>query len=79
MYIVLETQTNVDGTVGVIPTTYSNDNEAQSKYHTVLSFAAVSEVLKHGAFLLTDDGTVIESRVYYHEPVPMPEEESNEG
>jgi len=67
MFIVLETQTHADGTVGVIPTAYTNENEAHSKYHAILSAAAVSSIPKHTAFMLTDDGYVLESRCFKHE------------
>lgn len=66
MYIVVETQTNLDGTVGVIPVSYSNENEAQSRYHSILASAAISDVPKHTAFILTDDGMVKESKCFTH-------------
>ena len=77
MFIVLEVQTNADGTIGIIPTAFDNEAQTQNKYHTVLAYAAVSDLPKHTAFILTDDGYVIESRCYKHE-VAEPEEETNE-
>lgn len=67
MFIVLEMQTNKDGTVGVIPTAYQNENEAKSKYHHILSVASVSEVPIHTAFILTNDGYVVQSECFRHE------------
>ena len=67
MFIVLETQTNIDGTVGIIPTAYVDQNEAKSKYHTVLASAAISSIPRHTAFILTDDGYVIQSECFKHE------------
>lgn len=77
MYIVLETQTSIDGVVGSFVTPYASQAEAESKYYTVLAYAALSSVYQHTAFLLTDDGYVIMSKSYRHEP-PEPEEEAVE-
>jgi hypothetical protein len=79
MYIVLETQTSIDGTVGSFITPYASRAEAESKYYTVLAYAALSSVYQHTAFLLTDDGYVIMSKSYRHEPPESePEEEAVE-
>lgn len=72
MYIVLETQTNKDGTVGTIPMAYENENEAKSKYYAVLSAAAVSEIPVHTAFLLTDEGMFLNSECFKHEVEATP-------
>ena len=66
MYIVLEMQSN-DETVGIIHNSFSDSNSAESSYHAILSSAAVSQVRKHSAFMLTDDGRVIKSECYRHE------------
>ena len=77
MFIILETQTHLDGAVGTLIDTYVNQNEAESKYHAVLSAAAISNVPKHTAFMLMDDGHVVKSECYKHEvePTPVPESE----
>lgn len=41
-YIVLEIQTNVDGTIGTLIDSFDTRNEAESKYHLVLSSASIS-------------------------------------
>ena len=48
-----------------------------SKYHAILSSAAVGTLPIHAAVLLTADGYVLESRCYEHpvEPEPEPEGE----
>ena len=78
-YIVIELQNNADGTVGNLVYTYGNKNEAESKYHLVLSSAAVSQVRIHAAMLAMTDGTLIASQHYIHlpqpEPTPTPEPE----
>mgnify|MGYP007070066651 CR=1 FL=1 len=64
MFIVLETQTNTDGTVGIVPTAFYDELEAKSKYHQILSAAAISTLPRHTAFILTDDGYVIQSECF---------------
>lgn len=66
MYIILETQTNANGTVGTIISSYEDQNAAENKYHTVLAAAAISELPLHCAFMLTDEGYLIKSEVYRH-------------
>lgn len=64
-YIVIELQTNADGTVGNLVYSYTNQLEAESKYHQVLS-AAVSALPIHAAVLIMSDGTYLESKEYRH-------------
>lgn len=63
-YIVLEIQTYLSGEVGTLITQHTNRNEAESKYHSVLSAAAISGLPKHAAVLMTNDGFFIESKSY---------------
>ncbi len=67
MYIVLESQTNKDGTIGTIVTSFSDRNEAESKYHEILMYASKSALPMHTAFMLTNAGHVIKSECYEHE------------
>ena len=67
MYIILETQTNTDGSLGTLINQYEDRNAAESKYHQVLSSAAISELPHHCAFMLSDEGFVIKSECYTHE------------
>lgn len=53
--------------------------KGESKYHTVLAAAAVSETLSHSAILFSTEATPIMSQCYKHtlttsEPEPEPEE-----
>lgn len=64
MFYVIEIQTTTTG--AVIPFVFSNRDEAEAKYHSLLAVAAVSTVEKHGAMLFNDDGFVIKSEVYNH-------------
>lgn len=70
MYIVIEIQ---NGAVGKNVWTYATRDEAFSKYHAVLSVAAVSEVGVHAAVILDDHGQQIAAQAFTHE-VPKPEE-----
>lgn len=72
MFIVIEIQTSTQ--VATIVTSHSNRNEAEQKYHQILSAAAVSQVPKHGAVMLTDEGVRLKGECYIHEQ-PEPEEE----
>ena len=82
MFIVLEVQANIDGTVGTLINTYKDTEKsmAESKYHTILSAAAISNVYNHAAFMLTDEGRLIRSERYRHESPaetePEPESEA---
>ena len=72
MFYVIEIQTSNTG--AIIPFVFQDRNQAEAKYHNILSAAAVSEAPKHGAMLFTDDGFVLKSEVYNHQdPQPEPE------
>ena len=66
-YIVVEIQTNLNGTVGNIVTAYADRNQAESKYHTVLAAAAVSSLPSHACVLMTNEGHMIASAAYHHQ------------
>lgn len=67
MYIVMEIQKMADGQVSHLVTTHDTSAEADQKYHTILAAAAVSNVAKHSAVVLSDDGLFIKSETYEHE------------
>ena len=68
MYTVIELQTDATGTTSIISTTHATQAEAESKYHEILSFAAVSNVAVHSAAILTPESAVIRNQWYKHEP-----------
>lgn len=73
-YIVLEIQVNVDGTVGTLIDNFTDRDLAESKFHQVLSYAAVSHLKIHSCILMTADGFQLDSKSYkYEEPVIEPE------
>ena len=65
MFIVMEIQKGAS--VSTIVDIYETRNEAEQKYHTVLAYAAVSEVPQHSAVMLNDDGSYIKSETFEHE------------
>lgn len=80
-YIVLETQTNNGVTSVVPPFTFTDRNAAENKYHSILAYAALSNVEEHAASILTGDGRLVRNECYRHDPVPTsepePEQEEN--
>jgi hypothetical protein len=65
-YIVIELQESADGQVANIVTSHDTANEAESKYHAVLSAAAVSSVPVHSAIMVNSHGGYINSQSYDH-------------
>ena len=63
-YIVIELQTNADGTVGNIVTAYDDRNAAESQYHTVLAAAAISTLPVHAACLMDTTGRLLDRGCY---------------
>lgn len=80
IYIVFEIQTNANGTIGTLVSTYEDRNEAEQKYHLVLSSAAVSQLPSHAAVLMANEGQVLDRKCYHHiQPEPEPEPEGETG
>lgn len=74
-YLVIELQTYDDGTVGNIVDAFDDELAAESKWHLVLSSAAISALPMHAATLLRSDGALIKQGCYRHEPEPESEPE----
>lgn len=66
MFIVIEIQTNQDGTVGNVVTAYEDRLRAEAAYHSVLAAAALSELPCHAAVMVEGDGTFVDSQHYEH-------------
>lgn len=67
MFIVIEIQTNTDGSVGNLVWAYATQEQAFSKYHAVLSAASVSALPVHAAVILDNTGLQIASQYFKHE------------
>ena len=65
-YLVIEIQHNQDGTVGNFVFAYDDRNQAESKYHSILASAAVSQVYIHSAVLMTSTGVQVAHQSYTH-------------
>lgn len=69
MFIVLEMQKLDKDTLAILPAnTYESQAEADSKYHAILSVAAISSVWKHSAVMLDENGTPLKYDCYIHLP-----------
>lgn len=65
MFYILELQTD-NGTGAYIVQTAETKNEAMSKYHTILSFAAVSQIDKHTCIVVDEEGRYLARECYEH-------------
>ena len=74
MFIVIELQTNDSGELGNLVWSFDKKEEAESKYYSVLSAAAMSNVPVHSAVVLDEQGSLINSHVFFHKT----EENENE-
>lgn len=64
-YIVIELQTT-DDNVSTLTTQYDDLQQAESAYHQILMYAAISEVEYHGAILLNSHGDVYKRECFNH-------------
>lgn len=64
-YLVLEIQ--LGDTVSTIISDYDDLNQAESKYHQVLTAAAISNIYKHSAMIINEEGRVLKVECYIHE------------
>lgn len=67
MFIVIELQTDASGHIAHIATDHDTKADAESKYHQILSVAALSNVPIHGAVILTPEGVAQKSQCYKHD------------
>ena len=66
MFIVIELQTNADGSVSNLVWAFSSKEQAFSKYHAILSAAAVSTLPVHAAVILDNKGLQIAAQAFEH-------------
>lgn len=67
MYIVIELQKDTAGAVSNIVTDYPKLAGAESKYHSILASAAVSEIPVHSAIIISEEGFPVKYQCYKHE------------
>ena len=66
MFVVMEMQTDAQGTLGTFVWSFADRAQAEAKYHSVLAAAAVSALPLHGAVLLRGDGVQLAYQSYAH-------------
>lgn len=74
VYTTIENQIRADGSKGVLFDHFTDRAQAESKYHTILAAAAVSDVPYHEALLFDCNGEVSERKAYDRRPDVEPEE-----
>lgn len=67
MYVVIELQKISDNQISNLVTAHETLQDAESKYHTVLAAAAISNVPLHSCAMLNEDAYLIKSESYSHE------------
>lgn len=79
MYLVLEIQKFPDGHLSEFnPTHHETLEDAESKWHEILSYAAKSTQPLHSCVVLAENGALVRTESYAHpQTVPIPEEETN--
>lgn len=65
-YIVIELQKNKEGQVSNIVTRHDNLAEAESKFYSILAYAAVSEIPVHSAIIVSEEGFPVKNNCYKH-------------
>ena len=65
MYIVIELQTN-NGVTSILTFSFADRDQAESKFHNILSYAAVSQVEIHAVSIIDALGDVVKNDRYYH-------------
>ena len=79
MYYILEVQKQADGSSARLIKTADTREEAESKFHEILQYAAVSKVYAHSAAIISDEANLVKRECYYHYDVPeeLPEPEQD--
>ena len=66
MYIVIELQKNTEGVVSNLVTSHNSLADAESKYYSILSAAAVNTVPVHSAIIVSEEGFPVKHSCYKH-------------
>ena len=66
MYFIIETQVNAEGVGSALVSTREDRNAAESEYHRILQFAAISEIPHHGAIIIDEECIPILHKAYEH-------------
>ena len=63
-YCVIELQKNAEGVLTPLVSVHDTKEEAESKYHTILAYAAVSNLPVHSAVVLDENGCPVMYKSY---------------
>lgn len=66
MIIIQEIQTNGQQTALTPAVTFEDRNQAESRFHSILASAAISEVQVHTVIMYDEHGNVIKREYYEH-------------
>ena len=66
-FITIELQKNADGNVANLVTAFDTQEEAESKFHSILATAAVSKLPCHSAIIVSEEGFPVDHKCYKHE------------
>lgn len=65
-YIVVELQKNAEGVISYLFSEHNTKEEAESKFYSIMSYAAVGEIPVHSATILTEEGFPVMYKHYKH-------------
>ena len=77
LYTTIENQVREDGSKGLLYDHYDNENQALAKFYTICAAAALSGIPYHAAFLIYEDGAVMQ-RIFDRRTEEQNNEESPE-
>lgn len=63
-FIVLEIQKNASETVSILATAYDDKPHADAAFYSLLAVCALSNLRKHGAMLINENGVTLRSEMY---------------
>lgn len=66
MFVVIEIQKTTDGSISNLVWAFADRDEAFSKYHAVLSAAAISSLPVHSCAVLFENGEQIAQQSFKH-------------
>ena len=73
MFYIVEIQKDAAGNCAHLVQTAANRNEAESQYHRVLQYAAVSPLTVHGAIVFSEECFPLLHQCYRHESAVTPD------
>ena len=66
-FVTMEIQKGTDGNIATLVFAYATQPEAEAKFYSILSVAALSDVPIHSAVVVDAHGGIVRSGSYTHE------------